>query len=289
MVTSQECTNTIDYSTVIGDVILPFQFTLNLEDSILYPETGELQRFCYDIVGVGEDTSTYGDLSHFLLGICGNITQETIASVSVVIDGVAQEVIWGDNVEIKTIANPDNPTGCIGLKFDFGLNKAGGTMQVCFELNQTYDVGPINVCLYGANTTATGLEICGPVCSVTTGCESVFYQIETVCVPVSIRPYATPGEAIATCCGDPIVESGSTTCPGTTGSCYFTVTQRLCIEIPIAFGADIETGSATVQCGDITEVECDCNGVVPEPTVTTNTNNSTSNTNKSIFSRNPRR
>ncbi|WP_193726008.1 hypothetical protein [Anaerosacchariphilus polymeriproducens] len=258
MVTRQECSNTVDYSTVIGDVILPFRFTLNLEDSILFPEAGELQKFCYDIVGVGEDTSEFGDLSHFLFGICENITLDTIASVTVVIDGIPQEVILGENVEIKTPANPDNPTGCLGLKFDFGLNKAGGTMQVCYELNQTYEVGPVNVCLFGANTTATGLAICGPVCSLGPGCDSVFYQIETVCVPVKITPFADPGEATATCCGEPTIVNGGTSCPGASGSCFFTVTQRLCIRIPISFGAVIETGDAKVQCGEVTEVECDC-------------------------------
>jgi hypothetical protein len=47
-------------------------------------------------------------------------------------------------------------------------------------------------------------------------------------------------------------------CNGNQTSCSFTVTQSLCIEIPIAFGADIQTGNASVECGDVSETGCDC-------------------------------
>lgn len=251
------CVNSVDYSQVEGDRILPFQFTLNLEDSVLYPTAGEKQKFCYDVEGVGEDTAKFADLSHFLLGICSNITREDIASVTVVIDGVPQDVVFGENVEIKTAEHPDNPTGCIGLKFDFPLDKVDGTMQVCFTLNRVFAIGPVNVCVFGGNTTATGLSICGPACNGEVPCESTFFQNETVCVPVTVTPFATPGTAKATCCGSPVIDPDGR-CTGTRKSCSFTITQRLCIEIPIAFGAVIETGSAVVQCGDVTETPCDC-------------------------------
>lgn len=253
------CVNVVDYSSVTtGDKILPFEFVLNLEDSILYPEEGELQKFCYDVTAKGQDTSDYADLSHFLLGICDEITREDIESVTVVVDGVSQPVIWDENVEIKTVDHPDNPTGCIGLKFDFGLDKVDGTMQVCFELKQIYPIGPINICLFGGNTTATGLSICGPVCSGSTPCNDVFYQKETVCVSVTVTPYATPGEIKTTCCGAPIVTPGGS-CEGSSGSCVFTVRQSLCVEIPITFEADVETSDAVIQCGEVSEEGCDCN------------------------------
>ena len=38
-------------------------------------------------------------------------------------------------------------------------------------------------------------------------CESVFYQTETVCVPVSVTPFATPGIAKATCSGKPVISN----------------------------------------------------------------------------------
>ena len=74
--------------------------------------------------------SQYADLSHFLFGICENIKEKDIAEITVSINGDPQTVVWGENVEIKTQDKPDNPTGCIGLKFDFPLNKVLGIMRV---------------------------------------------------------------------------------------------------------------------------------------------------------------
>lgn len=257
MAKSEACVTSIDYSEVMGDRILPFRFTLNEEVSILNPSAGQKQKFCYDIEGVGQDTSQFADLSHFLFGICKNITEEDIAEITVVKDGVPQEVVFGENVEIKTAENPDKPTGCTGLKFDFSLDKVDGEMQVCITLNSVFAVGPMNVCIFGGNVTATGLAICGPVCNGEEPCETTFFQIETVCVPVTVTPFATLGEATTTCCGDPVVNPDGK-CMGDKKSCSFTIKQRLCIEIPITFGAAIETGEATVQCGEVTTEPCDC-------------------------------
>lgn len=252
------CSKTVDYSKVSGNRVLPFIFTLNLEESVLYPAEGEFQRFCYDIEGVGEDTSRFADLSHFLLGICDEITQADIANVTVVVDGQPRNVVWGSNVEIKTPEHPDNPTGCIGLKFDFPLDKVDGTMQVCFSLREPHAIGPVTVCVFGGNTTVNNLSICGPVCgSIEVPCDRTFFQTETVCVPVTVTPFATPGDARTICCGNPVVTPNGQ-CSGNRTFCSFTIKQKLCIEIPIAFGAVIETGTAVVECGEVSEEECDC-------------------------------
>lgn len=263
MTTNSTCNYQVDYSTISGERILPFVFSLNMDDSILYPSGEEYQKFCYDIIGVGQETPQYADLSHFLFGICSTITQNDIVEITVSINGDSQTVVWGDNVEIKTAENPDNPTGCIGLKFDFPLDKIEGVMQVCISLRRPYNIGPMNVCLFGGGTTATGLAICGPVCDGSDPCESVFYQKETVCVPVKVTPFATPGTAKATCCGEPIIRLG-TQCTETQTSCSFTITQSLCVEIPISFGAVIETSTAVIQCGTVSEDECDCSDNTPE-------------------------
>ena len=62
-------------------------------------------------------------------------------------------------------------TGDRILPFRFVLNEADSVlnpveveMQVCITFTQTYPVGPVNVCVFGGNTVATGLTICGPVC-----------------------------------------------------------------------------------------------------------------------------
>ena len=263
MITDSKCDQSVDYSTIVGDRILPFIFSLNVEDSILYPSEEEYQKFCYDIVAVGQDSPQYADLSHFLLGICNTITQNDIVDITVRKDGIPQTVVWGENVEIKTTDKPDNPTGCVGLKFDFPLDKIKGTMQICITLRTPYDVGPVNVCVYGGGTTETGLAIFGPSCNGDEPGKSVFYQKETGCVPVKVTPFAKPGTAKATCCGEPIVRPG-TQCTGNQTSCSFTITQNLCIEIPISFDAVIETGAAVVQCGTVSEKECDCSNT-PEP------------------------
>ena len=257
------CNSQIDYSQVPGNRILPFVFTLNLEHSNLYPEPGEHQVFCYDVEGVGQENANYANLSHFLLGICSSITREDIRSISVVVNGQPQTVVWGENVKIETSEHPDHTTGCAGLKFNFSLSKVDSTMQVCITMENNYPVGPVKVCVFGGNTTATGLMICGPACDCTEPEESVFYQRETVAVPVTVVPYAVPGAAKATCCGEPIVGTGSP-CQGSREACSFVITQNLCIEIPISFGAVIETGEAIVQCGGVSEESCDCSGSEPE-------------------------
>ena len=263
MTEKELCVNSIDYSQAQGERILPFRFSLNLEESVLFPGIGEKQKLCYEVEGVGEDTARFADLSHFLLGICETITREDIADITVFVDGEQKTVVWGENVEIKTEEKPDNPTGCVGLKFDFPLDKVDGVMQVCISFNRTYAVGAVNVCVFGGNTTATGLMICGPACGSETPCEATFFQNETVCVPVTVTPFATPGTAKANCCGRPSVSMGDQ-CSGNQTSCSFTIRQKLCIEIPISFGAVIETGKAVVQCGGVSETPCDCSDEVDD-------------------------
>ena len=267
MKTSTTCSSSVDYSQVPGEKILPFVFTLNEEDSILHPKEGEYQRFCYDVEGVdrtvltGSDGDKTENLSYFLLGICKNITKDNILDISVVINGIPQEVVWGENVEIKTEENPDSSTKCTGLKFNFPLDKDGGRMQVCITLAQTYSIGPVNVCAFGGDVTATGLSICGPVCGSQPSCDTTFYQTETVCVPVTVTPFADPKVATARCCGDPIVTIQDN-CPAGKKACKFTVTQPLCIEVQLAFGADVQTGDASVICGDVNQAGCNCGSTV---------------------------
>lgn len=257
---SISCNTSVDYSDdSSGGRILPFKFTLTA-DSILSPDEGEFQKFCYDVEATGADTSDFADLSHFLLGICPSLTQADFRSVTVSINGVPQTVVWGDNVEIKTPENPDPPTQCPGLKFDFPLDKeSGNVMHVCFELNSVSPVGPTNVCLFGANRTKTGMSICGPACSSSEGCTQTVFQQQTVCVPVTVRPFAIAGKATTVCCDDPVITNGTAVCtPPGTGECTFTVKQTICVEIPITFGADVRTGNVSTVCGAASERECEC-------------------------------
>ena len=256
------CSLEVDYSAVPGERVLPFQISLNLTDSILDPSAGENQRFCYDILAVGEDTSRDADLSHLVLGICGEIPAEEIVNITVVINGMPQQVVFGEggNVELRTADHPDPPTGCPGLKFDFPLDKVRGTMRICFELTTAREVAGTNTCLFGGGTTAKGLEICGPTCQkLNRDCPVIGYQRSTVCVPVTVTPFAHVGTPITSCCGQPIVTAGDV-CPRNGGVCRFTISQQICVAVPVEFGARAVAGTPSVQCGEAssTNICTDC-------------------------------
>ena len=246
------CSLEIDYSTVPGEQILPFQVSLNLSDSILAPSAGENQRFCYDVVGVGKDSVAYADLNHVVFGICSSIPAKDIVNVTVGINAAAQEVVFGEggNVELLSAERPDPATGCSGLKFDFPLDKVYGSMHICFELTVPHEVAPIDVCLYGGTTALKGLTICGPVCEMQEGgCPVVGYQRSTVCVPVTVTPFAHVGTPVVNCCGSPVVTAGDV-CPRSGGICHFTISQELCVAVPVEFGARAVAGTPSVQCGE---------------------------------------
>ncbi len=257
-----QCDNRIDYSQVpVGDRIIPFVVELDTNLSIQFPAPGQNQRFCYRLTGVGQDNSTFVDLSHWVLSICPNIRLDQITNVTVTIGGVEQTVIIGDNVELFVPPNTDPPTGCSGLKFDFELNKVlDGEDSVgvfCFELTSPFPIGPVVVCLNGGQETASSLSICGPACSETEVCEVIASQLVNVCVPITVTPFADTGTVTTVCCGDPVVNGGD--CVGEiNGTCEFTVSQLICVQVPVNFGANAAPGATFVQCRDATDGECVC-------------------------------
>lgn len=261
-ITQIQCNTFIDYSTVPGTPILPFQIQLDPVLSRLNPLPGQNQRFCYQVSGVGLNNSTYRDLSHLVFGICDEIPAAQITNISVTIDGIPQTIDFGSggNVELRNPI-PDPPTGCLGLKFDFGLDKVDGEMLICYELTQTYPIGPNNVCLFASGVTRTGLAICGPVCNgVDNDCIKTVYQEASVCVPVAVRPFAIPGPTVTRCCGNPIIRDVSFRCGGSlNGTCTFRITQDICIEVPILFGANADVGVPFVTCGEVSNEDI-CTG-----------------------------
>lgn len=257
-----ECNTQIDYSQiVIGERILPYVFELDLALSILNPAPGQNQRFCYRVTGVGEDISTFVTLSHWVLSLCPEITLDQITNVEVTIGGVPQEVIIGDNVELFIPPDTDPTTGCSGLKFDFSvgkvLNEPGSIGLFCFELTTPYPVGAVTVCVKGGvDTTSSALEICGPVCNGEKCCVTAS-QLVNVCVPITITPHVCVGPTSTFCCGPAIV--GTTPCGGIPGgTCTFTVSQLICVEVPVGFSATATPGETFVRCGPPTEGECEC-------------------------------
>jgi hypothetical protein len=257
------CNKYIDYSQVTGDRILPFVFELDTEASNLDPGPGKNQRFCYNVIGNAKVRYRFANLCYFILGICDQITMDQIAHIEVRINGIKQKVVFGEggNVQLLTPQRPDPITRCAGLKFDFELNKAGDHMKLCYELNTPYPVGPNPVCLFGGGVTAKGLSICGPACEQQQGtCEAAAYQPLSVSVPVTVRPFVNKGSPTTYCCGEPIVDLVSAECEEIDeGACSFVITQKLCVKVPITFGATASVGSTFVQCGQATNEDV-CTG-----------------------------
>jgi hypothetical protein len=138
----------------------------------------------------------------------------------------------------------------------------GGQLTVCFELTVPRDVGPNPVCLFGGGVTAQGLSICGPSCNGNGNetCEGVAFQRLSVCVPVTITPFANEGQTTTFCCGNPMIRSGEHMCDGVeNGTCRFTMTQNLCVRVPVTFGATPSVGPTFVQCGEATDIDV-CTG-----------------------------
>lgn len=254
------CSNTIDYSTVIlGERILPFVFELDTNLSILNPDLGQNQRFCYRVTGVGADNSTFVDLSHWVLSLCPNITRDQITNIEVSIGGIPQ-TITNENVELFIPPDADPTTGCPGLKFDFGLSKVlngpGSTGLFCFELTTPFAIGPVTVCVKGGQVSSSALAICGPTCN-EAFCNVVASQLVNVCVPITITPEVCVGPTSTFCCAPAVIST--TPCGGIPGgTCTFTVSQLICVEVPVNFTATATPGETFVNCGDAISGACEC-------------------------------
>ena len=86
-------------------------------------------------------------------------------------------------------------------------------------------------------------------------CSAITYQSATVCVPVTVDPKVNTGEVAVYCCDEPIITPFPCTLrcnPKKNGSCYYTITQNICIEIPVVFSADAFLGKPCIDCGEVT-------------------------------------
>ena len=94
-------------------------------------------------------------------------------------------------------------------------------------------------------------------------CSSVAHRDVQVCVPVSVKPFANILNTTVRCCGKPIF---ATECQGMiNGTCDFNIMQRICVEIPVEFGAEIETDEVKVACMETLLEPCS-NCPRPDPT-----------------------
>lgn len=92
-------------------------------------------------------------------------------------------------------------------------------------------------------------------------CPAVGYQSASICVPVTVTPFANAGATVTKCCGDPVVTPGRETCGGLkNGTCSFTISQEICVAVPVAFGATASVGETYVACNGVSasDICTDC-------------------------------
>lgn len=92
-------------------------------------------------------------------------------------------------------------------------------------------------------------------------CPTVAYQLSSVCVPVTVTPFAKAGTTVTKCCTKPTVTAGKSTCNGVkNGQCVFTISQDICVEVPVEFGAVAAVGDTYVACNGASadEICADC-------------------------------
>lgn len=71
--------------------------------------------------------------------------------------------------------------------------------------------------------------------------------------------------------GDPIVTPGRETCDGVkNGSCFFTISQNICVAVPVAFGAVATVGDSYISCNGASsqDICAGCDSIQPLPPVT---------------------
>lgn len=91
-------------------------------------------------------------------------------------------------------------------------------------------------------------EQCGQGCHPTQTCNTKAFQPVNVCVPITVKPFVSIGHVTTICCGPAIISHRP--CRGVPGgSCTFTVSQSICVEVPLNFGANVTKGNLFVDCG----------------------------------------
>jgi hypothetical protein len=90
-------------------------------------------------------------------------------------------------------------------------------------------------------------------------CSRLAYQRATVNVPVCVKPFTLLGSANTYCCDEPLITDLHCHPHGHKQICCFTVSQEICVEIPVHFGARVCAGESWVECHESSAESCaDC-------------------------------
>ena len=88
-------------------------------------------------------------------------------------------------------------------------------------------------------------------------CPTTGVQEVSVCLPVTIKPFAVTGPVSVDCCGEAQIDRSGRPCRGKVGAtCMFTISQKLRIDVPVEFGANVKVGETFVDC--MGAKDCDC-------------------------------
>jgi len=85
-------------------------------------------------------------------------------------------------------------------------------------------------------------------------CNKIVTQCVDVAAPVLLQPTASLGTVTASCQGAPTVTC--TTDPAGT-CCTVTLTQQVCVTMPVRYGVSMSAGEPTIACA---EDSCCCKG-----------------------------
>lgn len=103
------------------------------------------------------------------------------------------------------------------------------------RINEAYEHEPLRSC--------QSEETSCPI----SGCNKISTQCVDVTAPVVLSPTATLGSPTVTCQGSP-----SVTCVTSADKthCTVTLTQQVCVSIPVCYGVTMSAGDATIACAD---------------------------------------
>lgn len=79
------------------------------------------------------------------------------------------------------------------------------------------------------------------------GCNKVGTQCVNITAPMTLTPTASVGTVTVTCQGSPAMTC-VTNEEGT--ACTLTMTQQVCVSVPIRYGVTTTSGEATIGCAD---------------------------------------
>ena len=90
------------------------------------------------------------------------------------------------------------------------------------------------------------------------GCTVKASREMEVCMPVAVTPFAKVGVIKVKCCEKPTFEDGLTCGKTKNTNCNFTIKQKVCVELPVEFGAKVTPGDANVECGKASSADEGC-------------------------------